>query len=122
MTLFLALAVGVLFGAGAYLLMKPDLFRVVVGVVLVSNAANVALISSGRSRGEAPITPVEGEASDPLVQALTVTALVIGFAVAALLFAIVYRVYRSHETVDLDELSRAQAAEEEEREREEVSV
>lgn len=109
MTLIFALAVGVLFGAGAYLLLQPDLIRVVVGVVLISHAANVALLSAGRGRGAAPIAPFEGTVSDPLVQAMTVTAIVIGFATAALLFSIVYRVYRSHDTVDLDDLARAEA-------------
>ena len=108
MSLVFALAVGTLFGAGAYLLLRPNLFRVVVGVILISNSANVALIGSGAGRGEAPIEPTGGPTSDPLVQAMTLTAIVIGFAVAALLVVLVLRVYRAYETVDLDELSRAE--------------
>lgn len=116
MNLLLASVVGVLFGTGAFLMLKPDLFRVVVGLVLVSNAANLTLIASGLTRGEAPIAPMgEGTpVSDPLVQAMTLTALVIGFAVTALLLALAYRVYRTHHSVDLDELSHAEAQEEEE--------
>jgi multisubunit Na+/H+ antiporter MnhC subunit len=53
---------------------------------------------------------------------MTLTALVIGFAVTALLLSLAYRVYASLETVDLDELSRAEVRREEELEREEVSV
>ena len=49
---------------------------------------------------------------------MTLTAIVIGFAVTALLLAIVHRVYVSHETVDLEELSRHEARTEAERERE----
>lgn len=110
MTLAFALAVGVLFGAGTFLLLKHDLFRVVAGVILVSNAANLTIMASGSSRGDAPIdAPAGGEAvSDPLVQAMTVTAIVIGFAVAALLLAIVYRVYLAEHTVDIDDLTRAE--------------
>ena len=44
--------------------------------------------------------------ADPLVQAMTLTALVIGFAVTALLLALVFGVYRVRRSVDLDELSR----------------
>ena len=45
------------------------------------------------------------QVSDPVVQALVLTAVVISFGVSALLLAIVYRVYLSHRTVDLEELS-----------------
>jgi multicomponent Na+:H+ antiporter subunit C len=121
--LLVALAVGTLFGTGCYLILKPDLFRVVAGIVLISNAASLALMASSLSRGEPPIDPAPGETvSDPLVQALTLTALVIGFGVAVLLLALVYRVYTSLSTVDLDELSRAEASREEELEREELAT
>lgn len=123
MNLILALAIGVLFGCGTYLLLKPDLFRIAVGIVLVANAANLALMSSGLSRGQSPIRPLgEGAVSDPLVQAMTITALVIGFAVTALLLCLAYRIYVTSHTVDLDELSHAEARHERELEREEVSV
>jgi multicomponent Na+:H+ antiporter subunit C len=117
--LFLSLVVAVLFGVGTTLLLKADLFRVVVGLVLISNAASLTVIASALRRGQAPILPfVSGEAvSDPLTQAMTLTALVIGFATTALLLALAYRVYRTHRSVDLDDLSRTQRADEEERER-----
>lgn len=121
MNLLFAAVIGVLFGAGVFLLLKPDLFRVVVGLVLISNAANLTLMASGLTTGQAPIQPAEGTepVSDPLVQAMTLTALVIGFAVTAVLLALSYGVYRSRHSVDLDELSRAEvreAAEDEARE------
>ena len=124
MNVLLAAAVGGLFGAGAFLILKPDLFRVVVGMVLISNAAILALMSSGLTRGAAPLLPVdEGEqAADPLVQAMTLTAVVIGLAVTALLLGLAYRVYATHRTVDLDELSRAEERDEQDAEREELSV
>lgn len=124
MTLILAGAIGVIFGCGAFLLMKPDLFRIVIGVVLVANAANLAVMASGLRRGQSPVAPYEdGVAiSDPLVQAMTITAVVIGFGVTALLLSLAYRVYVSSRTVDLDELSHAEARQEKELEREEISV
>lgn len=113
MNLLFAAVIGVLFGTGVFLLLKPDLFRVVVGLVLVSNAANLTLMGSGLSRGQAPIQPAEGSepVADPLVQAMTLTALVIGFAVTAVLLALSYGVYRSRRSVDLDELSQQEAEE-----------
>jgi multicomponent Na+:H+ antiporter subunit C len=117
--LFLALVVAVLFGTGATMLLKPDLFRVVVGLALVANAASLTVIASALSRGQAPISPlIEGEpVSDPLTQAMTLTALVIGFAVTALLLAMVHRVYVTHRSVDLDDLARSERSAEEELER-----
>ena len=111
MNLLLALVVGTLFGSGVFLLLKPDLFRVVGGLVLVSNAANLTLMSSGVTSGRAPILPAGEEESlaDPLVQAMTLTALVIGFAVTAVLLALSFGIYRERHSVDLDELSRQEA-------------
>lgn len=118
MTLLLSLAVGLLFGCGAYLLLKPDLFRIVVGLVLIANAANLALMASGLRRANSAIYPLDQPVSDPLVQAMTVTAVVIGFGITALLLSLAYCVYTSHHTIDLDELSNAEANREEEAERE----
>lgn len=123
MILLLSVVVAVLFGTGAFLMLKADLFRVVVGMVMISNAAILAIVGSGLSRGAAPIHPLPDERiSDPLVQAMALTAIVIGFGVTALLLAIAYRVYTSHESVDLDELSREEVRREQELEREEISL
>ena len=119
MNLFIALVVAVLFGTGTTLVLKPDLFRVVVGVALVSNAASLTVIASGLRRGQAPIYPLDqGQpVGDPLAQAMTLTALVIGFATTALLLAMAYRVYATHRSVDLDDLARSERTTEEALER-----
>ena len=95
MNLLFALVVAVLFGTGAYLLLNRELFRVVVGLVLISNAATLTIIASGLIRGQAPILPLTGgePISDPLTQAMTLTAIVIGIAITALLLAMVPRVH-----------------------------
>jgi multicomponent Na+:H+ antiporter subunit C len=117
--LFMALVVAVLFGTGASLLLKPDLFRVVAGLMLISNAASLTVIASGLRRGQAAIYPlVPGEpVADPLTQAMTLTALIIGFATTALLLAMAYRIYTTHRSVDLDDLSRSERSAEEALER-----
>lgn len=118
MTVYSALVVAVVFASGTFLLLQRDLTRVVVGIILVSNSATLFIVSSGLSRGAAPILPLEGGgASDPLVQAMALTALVIGFGVAALLLAMVYRLYTTHETVDLEEIAGAEMREAEDLER-----
>ena len=118
MTVLSALAVAVVFAAGTFLLLQRDLTRVVVGIVLVSNAAVLFIISAGLSRGEVPILPVgDAGVSDPLVQAMALTALIIGFAVAALLLAMVYRLYATHGTVDMEDIAAAEMREAENLER-----
>lgn len=114
MTLLLSLAVATLVGAGSYLLLKHDLVRVVIGVLLLSNGANLFIMVSGLQKGAAPVYPLEANVpvADPLVQAMTLTAIVITFGVTALLLSLIYRVYIAHATVDTDTL--AQAEEEEE--------
>ena len=105
MTLAFALATAVLFGAGAYLLLQRDLLRVVAGIILISNAATLFIASAGLTRGAAPIYPLPADrpVSDPLVQAMALTAIVITFGVSALLLSLVYRVYTAHEAADGDE-------------------
>ena len=118
MTVYAALVVAVVFASGTFLLLQRDLTRVVVGIILVSNSAVLFIISAGLTRGVAPILPLEDEgASDPLVQAMALTALVIGFGVAALLLAMVYRLYATHGTVDLEEIAAAEMREAEALER-----
>lgn len=113
MILLLSLGVAVLFGAGCYLLLKEDLLRVIVGMVLIGNAANLFIMAAGLTRGDAPIYPLPalGEISDPLVQAMTLTAIVISFGVSALLLAMTYRVYVAHLSVDLRRLAEAEQEE-----------
>jgi multicomponent Na+:H+ antiporter subunit C len=104
--LYSALVFAVVFASGTFLLLQRDLTRVVVGIILISNSAVFFIISAGLTRGVAPIHPLEGgSASDPLVQAMALTALVIGFGVAALLLAMVYRLYVTHRTVDAEEVA-----------------
>jgi multicomponent Na+:H+ antiporter subunit C len=110
MILAVALAAAVLFGSGSYLLLKRDLVRVVAGIMLISQAATVTIIGSGLSRGGAAIDVRPGQAvSDPLPQALALTALVIGLATVALLLALVHRVIVVFRTAERDELAAGEA-------------
>ena len=106
MRLVFALAASVLLGTGAYLLLNRDLVRVVLGVVLISQASTLTLVASGLTRGAAPILPFpDGEVSDPLSQAMALTAIVIGLAITALLLALVLRVVLAYRSQGLDELA-----------------
>ena len=110
MNLVFALAAATMFGTGAYLLLNRDLVRLVLGIVLISQAAVLTLIASGLSRGAAPIYPLtERTLSDPLSQAMALTAIVIGLAVTALLLVLVLRVVHAYESRELDELAEEEA-------------
>lgn len=111
MILAISLVVAVMFGSGAFLVLQRDLFRVVIGMVLISNSASLFIVAAGLTQGPAPILPLSeasSSGSDPLVQAMAITAIVITSSVAALLLALVYRLYVSHETVDLEDISEAE--------------
>jgi multicomponent Na+:H+ antiporter subunit C len=110
MKLAFALAAATLFGTGAYLLLNRDLVRVVLGIVLISQAAVLTLMASALTRGAAPIYPLTERAfSDPLSQAMALTAIVIGLAVTALLLVLILRVVRAYESRDIDEVAEDEA-------------
>jgi multicomponent Na+:H+ antiporter subunit C len=92
MTVLLAATAASLFAIGTYLVLQRKLSRIIIGLGLLTHGANVLLITSGR-RGTPPIIG-RGDAeafSDPLPQALALTAIVITFAVTVLLLALAYR-------------------------------
>ncbi|MEV7328574.1 Na(+)/H(+) antiporter subunit C [Micromonospora sp. NPDC093244] len=91
-TLMLVLVVAVLVGCGVILLLERSLTRILLGVVLLGNGVNLLILLGGRAGG-APIvgTGPVGEMSDPLPQAMVLTAIVITFGLTAFLLAVAYR-------------------------------
>ena len=104
----LAVALGALATVGTFLLLRRDVVRVVWGVVILGQTANVYLVTMGGLTGTAPIVDHGGETAgvtDPLVQALVLTAIVIGFGTTAFALVLTYRLYQEHGTLDLRELA-----------------
>lgn len=88
----IAVAAGVLFASGTYLILTKSLSRIVVGLGLIAHGANLILIGSGGTPGEVPIVDgADGTYSDPLEQALVLTAIVITFGITAFLLALAHR-------------------------------
>jgi multicomponent Na+:H+ antiporter subunit C len=110
MELPMAAVIAVVFGAGTYLILRPNLIRLVMGFALYSNATNLLLITIGgytRSSGAPFVGKDPGSAAglmDPLPPDIILTAIVISFAVSALMLTICYRVYRDHGTDDPEDL------------------
>jgi len=93
MELILAVAIGVLTTCGVWLLLRPRTFQVIIGLSLLSYAVNLFIFGMGRLRINA--APVLDRAvtdtsryTDPVPQALVLTAIVIGFAMTALFLVV----------------------------------
>lgn len=90
MELVASLAIGIVFGAGIWLLLRPRSFQVLTGLMLMSYAVNLFIFIMGRVwLDQPPFTPAgpvpdARVLADPLPQALVLTAIVIGFATTAL--------------------------------------
>jgi multicomponent K+:H+ antiporter subunit C len=82
-----ASAVGCLTAAGVYLMLRARTFPVILGLAMLSYAVNLFIFASGRLMLNAPPILTKGvpEYSDPLTQALVLTAIVISFAMTALI-------------------------------------
>ena len=96
-SLTLVIVMAVLYACGIYLMLERSMTRVLVGFLLVGNATNILIILMAGAPGVAPIVDGEttsAEMSDPLPQALVLTAIVITFAVSAFLLALIYRSWR----------------------------
>jgi len=84
MELVFALVIGALTASGVYLILRARTFPVVVGLTMLSYGVNLFLFSSGRlATGQQPVLGTAVSYSDPLPQALVLTAIVIGFAMTA---------------------------------------
>lgn len=94
MEIVLSLAIGTLAASGIYLLLRPRTFQVIMGLSLLGYAVNLFIFGMGRLRTGAPpvIDAVRGGDpslyTDPVPQALVLTAIVIGFATTALFLVV----------------------------------
>ncbi|MDD3042712.1 MAG: NADH-quinone oxidoreductase subunit K [Methanosarcinaceae archaeon] len=132
----LALTISLLFGMGTFLILRRDIMKVIIGFGIVSHAVNLYIVASGVfSEGKVPIlehgehvnqglvyndnlanlaagivgpttTAPYTEFVDPLVQALVLTAIVIGLATTAFILTLAYRIYEEYGTTDVQELRR----------------
>jgi multicomponent Na+:H+ antiporter subunit C len=114
MIIVLALATAALYGCGTYLLLQRRLTRILLGLALMAHGSVLALlVAGGRTGGPALTDGTDpGPFSDPLVQALALTAIVITFAVTVFLLALANRSWEltGDDTVEDDEEDRRIAA------------
>ena len=103
MALLMASAIGVLVASGVYLMLRARTLSVLFGTTLISYSVNLFLLSSGRLGGAPPVL-VEGETvyTDPLPQALVLTAIVISFGMTAFLVVLSLRAHLTLRTDHVD--------------------
>lgn len=108
-------AFGCMAAAAAYLLMSRNLLRMVLGLLLLGNAANLSIFIAGRLDSDVPPLIPPGQAvleasANPLPQALILTAIVISFALVAYTVVLFERAYHRLQTVDTESMRTAEPA------------
>ena len=105
MNLLTSLAIGILFAAGIYQILRRNVIRAAIGLVLLSNAVNLFLFSAGAYNGQAAAySTATAQISDPLPQALVLTAIVISMGGFAFVLSLLYVISTRYKTSDGDEV------------------
>jgi multicomponent Na+:H+ antiporter subunit C len=111
MELILAVVSGCLFAASFYLMMRRNMLRFIIGLIMLSNAANLLIFTMGRlTRAQPPVIPYGAEIppepyANPLPQALILTAIVISFGLLAFTLVLFYRNYTVGRSINADQLT-----------------
>ncbi len=104
-----ALAIGILFGIGVFQLLRRDLIKVAIGFALLFSAINLFFMAAGAFEGDyAPyVSNVESglPTSDPLIQALVLTAIVVSFGSFSLVLGFINIIARRYNTVNSDDMT-----------------
>lgn len=106
MDIVTAVAVGSLFALGIFQMLRRNVIRSAMGLMILANAINLFLLSTGAYRGvEAAYSGNPGPRSDALPQALILTAVVISMGGTAFVLALLYVISERYQTSDQDEVS-----------------
>ncbi len=109
MSFVFAATIGLIFGLGVYQLLRRDLIKAAMGFALLFTAVNLLLLAVGAYDGTNPAYTDQGDnPSDPLVQALILTAIVVSFGSYALLLGLVNVVSTRFNTVRTDDVDQLQ--------------
>ncbi len=105
MELLTAITVGVLFAVGIFQLLRRNIIRSAIGLVILGNAVNLFLLSIGAYDGvAAAYTTTLARRSDALPQALILTAIVISMGGTAFVLSMLYIISARYKTADMDEV------------------
>ncbi len=111
MELLLIILIGILYGSGIYMLLRRSMVKLLIGVMLLGNGANILIFLLGRiTKGKPPVIEEASKVftdiyADPIPQALILTAIVISFGLQAFAIVLLKRVYVLVNSDDLDDLN-----------------
>ncbi len=111
MEIVLAIMIGVLYAAGIYMILRRSLVKLILGIIILGNGANLLIFLLGRiTKGKPPLIPddlkvFEDAYADPIPQALILTAIVISFGLQSFAIILIKRAYKVVKTDDLDEMN-----------------
>jgi multicomponent Na+:H+ antiporter subunit C len=114
MEILITIIIGVLYSAGIYLLLRRSLVKIIIGLILLGNGANMLIfLLGGLVKGKPPVIAADalaltGVYADPVPQALILTAIVISFGLQAFAMILIKRVYIVSNSDDLDDLTTAE--------------
>jgi multicomponent Na+:H+ antiporter subunit C len=109
MATIFAVLVGVLYAGAVYLMLERSLFKLILGLVLLSHATHLLIFTAAYKNTQPPIIPhgqqtLAEPPADPLAQALILTAIVISFGVTAFGLILIFRLNRVTGVDDTDVL------------------
>lgn len=110
MEFLLAILIGLLYAAGIYMILRRSMVKLLIGLILLSNGANMLIFLLGRiTKGKPPVVPINSSVftdiyADPTPQALILTAIVISFGLQSFAITLLRQVYRVTGADDLDSL------------------
>ena len=106
MEIVMAFVIGILFTTATYLMLSKSVLRIIIGTGLLSHGAHLLLLTmGGLKRGAPPLLGEEASAyTDPIPQALILTAIVISFGVTAFFLVLAYRAYQELGTDNMERL------------------
>lgn len=111
MEFILAILIGFFYAAGLYMMLRRSLVKLIIGLILIGNGANLLIFLLGRiTKGLPPIIPGESSVflqayADPIPQALILTAIVISFGLQSFAIVLIKRAYSVVKTDDLDQMN-----------------
>lgn len=111
MEVLLIIIIGLLHAGGLYMLLRRSMFKIIIGLILLGNGANLLIFLLGRLvKGHPPVIENGMKVfkeiyADPLPQAVVLTAIVIGFGLQSFAIILIKKVFKVLETDDLDELN-----------------
>lgn len=111
MEILMAVVIGILFMCATYLILSKSILRIIIGTGLLSHGAHLLILTMGGLKGGAPpiLTQTDAVFTDPLPQALILTAIVISFGVTAFFLVLAFRTYQELGTDDMDQLRGSEA-------------